>query len=745
MAKKATAKPVNADKAEAGLKVFISYSRSEVHFADELELFLSHSGFEPLIDRHGIDAGEDWKKRLGDLILACDTVVFVLSDTSAASPICKWEVEEAARHGKRMLVVTLGPTAPGLAPPVQLAGINWISCWANPALPGSSQTRGFYDLSEALRTDLGWLRQMTDLQAQAVKWAGRGAGEDSPHLLRADVLSEAIAWARAAPDGHEIPEVVSRFLAASEAHERRQTSKALSQARAVRRTGFIGAGVAAVFLVAALGLGWLALRQTEAAQQQTALALAQSSAILARESEAIYEGEQGDHTRSLLMGLQADPLARNTAAVVPEKFAPKDGYAFAQARLQAAHENNRVKHVIEGHDDTVTSAAFSPDGQWIVTGSWDNTARIWNAKTGDAVRALEGHDRMVTSAVFSPDGNWIVTGSFDNTARIWNAETGDTVRTLEGHDGTVTSAAFSPDGQWIVTASYDSTARIWNAETGDAVRTLENYDQPVNFAAFSPDGQRIATGSEDYTARIWNAATGETVRTLKGHNDYVTSAAFSPDSKWIVTGSQDNSARIWNAETGEAVRTLEGHDNIVTSVAFSPDSKWIVTGSYDNTARIWNAETGDAVRTLEGHDSYVTSAAFSPDGQWIVTGSYDYTARIWNAETGDAVRTLEGHDAEVNSATFSPDGQWIVTGSDDGTAKIWAMPDFLLADAETQVRQACEMLWKANAPLAFTRADIAIYPVLEGQPVDPDDPGKLLSPCRGILSEEAFTAAPAGP
>jgi hypothetical protein len=258
------------DTADAGkLKVFISYSRTEVHFADELELFLRNSGFEPLLDRHGIDAGEDWRQRLGDLILACDTVVFVLSDTSAASPICKWEVEEAARLNKRMLVVTLGPTSSAIAPPPQLAGINWISCWANPVIPGSSQTRGFYDLNEALRTDLGWLREQTVLQEQAVRWQIRVGGRidrdgsNSSLLLRGNVLAEAIEWARAAPGDARIPESIQAFLRASEEYQARlkaeadaglaEREAALKQAatanRRVRTATFIGAGVAALFLV----------------------------------------------------------------------------------------------------------------------------------------------------------------------------------------------------------------------------------------------------------------------------------------------------------------------------------------------------------------------------------------------------------------------------------------------------------------------------------------------------------------
>ena len=111
-----------ADSPDKGkLRVFISYSRDDLDFADQLDAALDACGFECVIDRHGISGGEDWKRRLGNLISEADTVVFVLSPTSARSEICAWEVEEAARLGKRILPVNL-PTAGGREPATAPAG-----------------------------------------------------------------------------------------------------------------------------------------------------------------------------------------------------------------------------------------------------------------------------------------------------------------------------------------------------------------------------------------------------------------------------------------------------------------------------------------------------------------------------------------------------------------------------------------------------------------------------------------------
>jgi WD40 repeat protein len=116
---------------------------------------------------------------------------------------------------------------------------------------------------------------------------------------------------------------------------------------------------------------------------------------------------------------------------------------------------------LEGHEDGVNSAAFSPDGTKVVTASVDQTARVWDAATGAEIAVLKGHEGNVISAAFSPDGTKVVTASVDQTARMWDAATGAEVAVLEGHDSRVVSAAFSPDGTKVVTASDDRTARMW--------------------------------------------------------------------------------------------------------------------------------------------------------------------------------------------------------------------------------------------------------------------------------------------
>jgi WD40 repeat protein len=237
----------------------------------------------------------------------------------------------------------------------------------------------------------------------------------------------------------------------------------------------------------------------------------------------------------------------------------------------------------------VSSVQFSKTGEQIVTGSWDNAARIWNSATGAALVKLGGvHTRFVNASVFSPDGSKVLTASDDKTVQMWDAATGQPLVSFAGHEGRVTDVAFTSDGKWVLTASDDKTARIWNAATGEVRHVLRGHSQAVLCAEFSADDRRVITGSDDTTARLWDVATGQPMPvTLLGHTASVTSVAFTPDGLRVLTGSKDITTKIWDPATGKEIHTLTGHTQEITTVAVSPDGQSVLTGSRDGTAIVW--------------------------------------------------------------------------------------------------------------------------------------------------------------
>ncbi len=356
--------------------------------------------------------------------------------------------------------------------------------------------------------------------------------------------------------------------------------------------------------------------------------------------------------------------------------------------VKEAH-TGRLVALLQGHAGVVMSAEFSSDGQHIVTGSTDNTARVWDVRRERLLAStLQARSEAITGGQFSPDGKRIATPSDGNTARIWEINNGKVLATLEGHEDVVWDVQFSGDGQRIVTRSADNSSRVWDAASGKLLSIIKNTEGVLWRARPSPDGRLVVTVSNDdasrvWEARVWDAANGNEIAVLKGHTDIVTTANFSPDSRQIVTASMDKTARIWEALTGKMMLTLKGHGDEmrkqewrhggeVCSAEFSPDGRSVVTASFDHTARVWDAMSGALLTTMKGHNWLLSGASFSPDGRRIVTTSSDMTARVWEAGNGKLLTTLGGHEGKVTDAEFSADSRRVVTSASmDKVARLW--------------------------------------------------------------------------
>jgi WD40 repeat protein/tetratricopeptide (TPR) repeat protein len=497
-------------------------------------------------------------------------------------------------------------------------------------------------------------------------------------------------------------------------------------------------GIAAAALIAiTVASVWFAGYQKEnadrldAEQKQTKLALKTAEEQTKKAEEQTKKAEEQtkkaeEQTRTAKIRLAENYLDRGLALCEQHeargmlwlaralKEAPEDDvhcvYAI-RANLAAWHNQLSRLKAFFPHRSRVTSVAFSPDGETLLTGSQDKTARLWEARTGKPIGTPLQHEGWVDAVAFSPDSQMALTGSRDKTARLWEARTGKPIGTPLQHRAGVMAVAFSPDGQTVLTGSFDGTARLWVAQTGKPIGRPLQHQKEVLAVAFAPDGQTVLTGSADRTARLWEAQTGKALSAPLQHPFDVKVVAFSPDSQMALTGSykaaqlweartgkpigiplqheaevhaatfspngqtaltsSNKTARLWEARTGKPIGTPLLHEDLVVSVAFSRDGQTVLTGSRDNTARLWEAQTGKPIGTPLQHQRAVTAVAFAPDGQTVLTGSEDNTARLWEARAGRLIGTPLRHQNWVSAVAFSPDGQTVLTGSADTTARLW--------------------------------------------------------------------------
>jgi len=553
----------------------------------------------------------------------------------------------------------------------------------------------------------GWLAQRREveqtrrrLEAKAAEWErlGRGSGG----LLDEVELAEAERWLES-PDATDLgySEVLPALVQAS----RTAQEKAKAQQRRAVRFRLAALGAIAVLAIAVLSVGFWS-SQRIAHQQQDAAATAQAYAgeqERLAQAEATARAEAEKQARRALAG-QLAPQSQATLEEYPQRSLLLAVEALSvtmragEPRVSAAEQALREAlaraggRVLGGHESAIWAVAISPDGRWLVTGSGDGTARLWDLSASDPAAApvvLRGHEGSIEAVAISPDGHWLVTGSGDRTARLWDLRASDPAAApvvLRGHEADIEAVAISPDGHWLVTGSYDHTARLWDLSASDpaaALVVLRGHEGWVTAVAISPDGRWLVTGSRDCTARLWDLNASDPAAApvvLRGHEGWVTAVAISPDGHWLATGSEDNTARLWDLRASDpaaAPVVLRGHEDGITAVAISPDGHWLVTGSWDGAARLWDLNGSDpaaAPVVLCGHEGGITAVAISRDGHWLATGSRDGTARLWDLSASDpaaAPVVLRGHEDAIRAITISPDGHWLVTGSEDSTARLW--------------------------------------------------------------------------
>jgi small GTP-binding protein len=267
------------------------------------------------------------------------------------------------------------------------------------------------------------------------------------------------------------------------------------------------------------------------------------------------------------------------------------------------------------------------------------------------LRAFEGHQAPVTSVAFDHLGETLVSGSRDNTVKLWDVGSGRVLHTLEGHQDAVLSVAFDPQsGSLLASGSSDNTVKLWDTRTGKLIFTLDHQNE-VNCVEFAPQGGLLASGSSDGTLKFWHVQSGKLLRsTLNELQSGVNGVAFDPQGERLAGAMYGNVVQLWDVRSGRLLRTLVGHQSAIYSVAFDLEREILASGSWDKTVKLWDARSGKLLRTLEGHTGPVDHVAFSSHGRVLGSKSADGTVRLWSCDTWDAVAIIP----EPTFADWSP-------------------------------------------------------------------------------------------
>ena len=288
-----------------------------------------------------------------------------------------------------------------------------------------------------------------------------------------------------------------------------------------------------------------------------------------------------------------------------------------------------------------------------------------------AILTYRGHTNEVNTVAWSQQGEYVASGSGDNTVQVWNAVTGDNLYTYRGHTSFVHSVTWAPSGKRIASGSLDKTVQVWDTLTGNHTFVYNGHIDYVDAVAWSPDGTRIASGAD--SVQVWNATSGTRISTFSNQRSHVFSLAWSPDGTRIVCAvAYDGQLYVLDASNGRLLLTIKG---VGMGVAWSPDGQ-LIASVVNKTVQLWNASTGDLVDTYSGHTGNVDTAVWSPNGKFIASGGAAYgdgggMVRVWSPSTHTTIFTYQAHDSYVQSITWSPDSTRIAAACRDHVVRIW--------------------------------------------------------------------------
>lgn len=406
--------------------------------------------------------------------------------------------------------------------------------------------------------------------------------------------------------------------------------------------------------------------------------------------------------RNETLAIELDFSGMDLRGLSLTRYLGKDGRTLPLFRNQVLSKETRLDSSVfesEGHTKPINVLAVFPDGR-IVSGSDDNTLRVWDSATGRCLTVLEGHTGSINCVTILKNGN-LISGSFDSTIRVWDIATGTCIRPMR-HGGSVKCIQELSEEQIISASSY-GTICVWDLSSRTCVREIPGHELSVNCLTRLQNGW-IVSGSSDSTLKVWDPSTGDCIHVLDNHTDIVTCVSIICENI-IISGSHDGTLIVWDAYSGDylhgfnigssvnclkvlpsgdafcgtddgsvfalntstwTLQECKGHNDQILCMDIMLQSQ-VITGSADKTIRIWST-SGACLKKLEGDSGSVECVAALPDGR--IASSSNKALTLWNTKTGEVQLSIERKTPSVTSLLVLSEDK-VIVGTSDGTLRVW--------------------------------------------------------------------------
>ena len=365
-----------------------------------------------------------------------------------------------------------------------------------------------------------------------------------------------------------------------------------------------------------------------------------------------------------------------------------------------------LQATLQGHNDAVTSALYSPNGLLVATASNDNSVRLWTSD-GTLIGTIDQFSEEPSIIGFTQDNTAVLVTSNDGTVGLWDLNgkllfsvanfavseraigfdsvgeriamvtnegkvnllnsQGGLAASISSPTGSIESVAFGTDASEIITLNNNQIIEVWSIDGSLNLEITANM--PINYALLSSNSERIIGVGEGFVG-VWDK-TGQQINVIRGSFG---SVVLSKDGSQIATTSGDNTAKLWSME-GELLISFEhefelGRDrsHFVYTADFSPDGSKLITMNMFGEIYVWQVANG-IVSSFKGHQLPIRASDIHPNGELYATAGDDQTVNI--CRNNQLVASLQGHSDQIQSLNFSPDGTIVATASHDGTARLW--------------------------------------------------------------------------
>jgi len=322
-------------------------------------------------------------------------------------------------------------------------------------------------------------------------------------------------------------------------------------------------------------------------------------------------------------------------------------------------------------DSIIRDAKIDAAGGRFVVGTRSGKVQVHDLQSGDLIHLMGTHDEPVTSIALSTKANRVVSASEDNTAMLFDLRTGDYINHVE-HEDVVNYVVFDAAGETFATCSDDNTARLLSAENGRKYASPIKCSSNVLVARFDPSGTRIVTGTKTGKVQIWSSTTSRELKPTMRHDNSIKDVKFNADGSLVLSSSSDHTSRIWDTRTAEPVCPPLLHSYIVESSFFMPDD-CVLTISGDRMVRNWKFRP-HVLRLSSVKIAGITNASvLSHDSSFFMTGGTDGILRLWDAKTGQPRPETIDHGTEITSIALHSDDDTVALGGVQGNTCIYRL------------------------------------------------------------------------